>query len=357
MENKEAIATSLPRRKHKAREVAARIAMGGLVLAGVGVAVKIGNEIYNNDDNGFNPLPITQGIKDNVLQKLDRNIVSQNTRNGVYEMSPVPGREPDSFPNIPTSTAISDIPHIPDEEPLITPNITLGATFIKVHETIVNSEPRIALPTVFLSGYLVAKEKQKDGSVMFAIELPRLSPPKDILRGDIEKSTGEIKEPTYNYSAAETKLIGGRIVWIRLFEGQTPAHYPFATNIVWGLREFQSLGTASDRKAGTGDKPLTEYARPGDLIRAKVDLDSGGVDLDSYMTTKDFQEGFRSFIGLSDSGETVDQAKKTFKNILASNAQNAQSLADDIAKPISLAEQIRDKPYVFTPVRVAFIPK
>lgn len=294
----------------------------------------------------------SQKIQDNAEQF----VTNRNKQSGAYDISPVPGRSPESLSSIPTSLSIEDIPAIPENDPLLTSNITLGALFIEAHKRIVvkTSEILPAPPALILTGYFVGKETQPDGSTMFAIALPRLSSPKDILKGNDGESVAEVKNITTSSGnppkEIERTVVGGRIVWIKLFEGEVPDDYPFKTSVAWGKRDFQSIYPGGNNKAGVGNKPLVEYLRKDDLIRARVELD---VDTNSDR----IRANLASITRRNPDGETVDQAAERLKQTIVSNAQNANRLEKDAGNPISLDYQLRNKAYVFTPEAVAFLPK
>lgn len=302
---------------------------------------------------GLNPIDSGEAVR----KKIHDNVTQQNINSGAYDMAPPPDRVAES------TFEVSDIKNlftIPETDSSI-PEKFSG--FPQFHSRFGFDAYMDGLPTrnpaektppqALITGYLVAKEKQPDGSFLFGVELPYLSSPRDILKRNTvntipEMKTQDIAGPG---GVATESVVGGMIIWLKLFSGTNPTYYPFDTIVTWGSKSFQSATIdPSQPKTGTGDKGLAEYGRIGDPIRARVDLE---INFDRKTEVSKGLEAYTSNYGYA---ATIDQAKNQYQQIIDANMRTAKSLTVDSGKKTPITEQVQDKKYILTPNFVVFLP-
>lgn len=281
--------------------------------------------------------------------------IAQNERDGYYEMTPPPNRKPENLSNIPSTTTIQDIQHIPEIDRRIkNTDLKWGFSGFLEPQQVLTGKDQASLhiqsvpPSASINGYLIAKEKQPDGSIMFAVELPYLDSPKDILTRDQESSTPQLIKKEWrsaNLPPSQNIQIGGDIVWIKTLEGKNPTYGPFNSDISWGGPD--ALPT---NKSGSGDRPLAEYAQVGDVVQARIPLDPN-LQIDPARLDK-LLEGYVELHGGS-----IDAAKQKLTTIIEDNLHNAQQLLTDANTNtrIPLKNQLINKRHVFTAGSVLFL--
>lgn len=286
--------------------------------------------------------------------------IEKNEKNGDYEMTPPSNRQPESLSDIPTTTTVQDIPHIPESDTLTKEtNLKWGLSgFLESRQVLMLSKDQQAThkeiipPSATINGYIVAKEKQQDGSIMFAIELPYLDSPRDILSKNAESSNPQVKQKEWrsaNLPSTPEIQIGGTIVWIRAYEGKNPSYAPFNTDAI--NRKFIK-DTDSKGRPGSGYEPLAEYSQIGDFMGANISLDpSLGMNPESL---DKLLQGYAELYGTS-----AEAAREKLTAVTESNLNNSRKLLEDAKtrKEIPLSEQVEGKRYTFTAGSIAFIPK
>ncbi len=339
-----------------------------IVLGGLAAGAKIVVDKFGDD---FRIIPIGQTAEEAIKQiepqttrQIVEQIIEQNIRNGAYQMDVPPGREAENLLEIPTATNKKDIPNISEDTfpSSVTSSIAVGFDAFPEGRWIMSAkkgeEMRESLipPFATVSGYLVAKERQPDGSILFAIELPYSDSPRDILKRDTDVTVPQTTTKTRrssgfeNAKSFEQTTVQGVIVWVRLFDGTNPTHYPFNTPVVWEEGEFQTLGITGGIKAGYGAKPLAEYAGIGYPIRANIPL---SLDPDSA----NISAGLDKYVNRYHHGDDIDELKRQLEQIAENNMKNAQKLINDSGQSVYLEDQLANKGYVFTADIVVFLPK
>lgn len=350
--------------------VGRRLFLAAALIAGGKV---IGDEIQKV---GFNPGAIVQDIGDQIGKMTNDQIIQHNTDSGYYDLKPPSDRAIEAPPPSQGNITLKDIPAIPEKDnfsqithfPSFSSNIGFdgyvdGFTYMQGEAgkpgTTIEKGPAEAV----ITGYLVGKEKQPDGSYLYAIELPNLDGPQNIVKKDATASKPEVKTtegPTGFNPTGKVKedTAGGVIVWLDFFPGENPSHYPFATTTTWGEKSFEAVGIApSELRSGTGDKGFVDYARVGDKVRALIPL---GIDFSAPISPPDgptMDEELKTYVDHYHYAQTIDAAKIEYQQVLDGNKQTAKKLLSDNGRNISFDEQLAGKRYVFKPSFVVFLPK
>ena len=204
-------------------------------------------------------------------------------------------------------------------------------------------------PIMAISGYLVEKIKNADGSFDFFVEVPYLDG-SDILNKSTTSTTPVYTEtignknfdPKNNYIKED--VAGGFIIDLKLFPGDHSNFYPFTSSISYGESEFKRINGLAE--TGTGPDALFDYIKDGDPIRAAVDIG----DNFSNTTTQDLQD----YASAGHASNLAD-AQAQMKTILEQNIKTLNKLKADNGKTISIADQLSGR-YPITPRRVAFLP-
>lgn len=359
---------------------AARItAVGGAVLGGAYAT-------YENIPAVHQPIDkLIHGVsqpRNNLEKTMAQKVVERNIRNGVYEMDELPpGRQAEDLSKIPSSLNKEDIPDISEDfvfpgslpesintsnvSIVIPPSVTVGFNAFPEGEWWMHGQKgeigmkeSLIPPYAVISGILVAKEKQPDGSIFFAIELPYSDSPKDILERDPNNTIPQAATKTRNSSGLENAksfeqtTVEGVIVWIRLFEGTNPTHYPLVTSVSWENDESRGLGIGihNGDRAGSGAEALAKHARIGDPIRANIPL---SIDPDS----DEISDSLDKYVNLYNYADSVDELKQKLGQTSKDNMNNAQNLINDSGQTIPMEDQLRGKKYTFTANTVNFWPK
>lgn len=337
-----------PTKKFNPGRLTRRALLGAALVTAGGILVDQISKI------GFNP---AQDIQNEINKRAGEAAIQANKNSGYYDMAPPPGRQAESLSSIPQNVASKDIPTIPETDNSLGifsgyPQFSSGIGFDGYiqGETLINSSEKTN-PQALITGYLVAIEKQSDDSVLFAVELPYLNSPRDILKRDVQASTPQLKIQ----DKSKEDIIGGTIVWLKLFKGTDPTHYPFTTIVTWGDKSFQTAGIDPNQpKTGSGDKGLREYARIGDPIRARVTL---GVNLNSQNSENSaINKGLNNYYTRYHYSNSIDEAKNQLQETIDQNMQSADKLIKDANRVIPIKDQVEGKKYVFTPDFVVFLP-
>lgn len=354
----------VPRKKGGVRKLVA----AGARFAAAGLVAFVGYRgVQEAKKLDFNIPAIVEQTKEKIIEKGAQITAEINERTGQYDMEPPPGRQAEKLSEIPATITIADIPHIPEKDDSIPKDVLQGEAilgfdgFLEERQSWVgkSGEPmhaEISPPEASLSGYLVAKERQSDGSVLFAIELPYLNSPKDILTRNPDSSTPQLVKEQWrsaNLPPAQKTRVGGAIVWIKLYEGTNPTYFPFTSAVTWGESEFEVGGCVpGGHREGHGEKPLLEYARLGDPIRARISL-----SLNSYLRLENFEDTLNEYVNIFRYGDNIEKVKERLQEVVNENMQNAQELVRDTGKTISFQNQIKEKRYIFTAESIGFLPK
>jgi hypothetical protein len=289
------------------------------------------------------------------VQQVRQNIDDKVTDNhGRYDVPPPDGRSVEtSDPNATASvTTPGDLPHV---EPIVFSDVTAYPGFSNgmALDAYPDGDPSAGVqPTAVVSGYLVAKDKQPDGDYLFAVELPYLSGPQDILSRSGSTTTPELKAteiaPGFDpRGKIEDDNVGGAIVWLKLFPGEQSGYFPFTTASSYGEACFAPIGGCPSQSV-TGPDALFAYARIGDPIRALAYL---GMD----SPPKAWSTGFTDYVGQGHAG-SVSDAEAQMRTILDANLSAVKRLVADGGTTVSLADQLQGKRYVLTPDSIAFLP-
>jgi len=311
---------SEPRRRWRRHVLIRRLTALGIVVVLVTVAAS-GYRIYQDSDVGF---------------WLEQQGIRNNSNDGRWNLAAPSGR-PIATIN-PNETAIpltvDTFPHVKQTE---FPDWGYKPVGIDAYP----SDP--ATPFLKVSGYLVAKEEQSDGSHLFAVEVPYLdgslvpvaagSTKPSCIGGQVDRS-GQVIEDT----------VGGVIVWLRIFPATDTTWWPMETLIGYGDDAFVG------RRFGVGMGPdvLYEYTQVGDPIRVDVNL---GYDFTSPQATKDL----KMLVDYRHASNAAD-ARAQIEAALGKNMKTWQTLSADCGKAVPLAEQFQGKRYVLSPFAVAFLP-
>jgi hypothetical protein len=202
-------------------------------------------------------------------------------------------------------------------------------------------------PVAEISGYLVGKEKQADGSFVFYMEVPYLNG-SDILNTSKVSTTPVFKETDgrelWNPDVKiKEDIAGGFIITLKLFPNETNG-YPFLTGVGFGETVFEDI----DGGGAAGPDALYAWARVGDPMRALVDL--AGVDF----TTGNWPKALQQYVSSGYAGN-VTEAQAQMQTVLDQNTNTLNQIKADSGKPISLADQLNGR-YTITPNDVAFLP-
>lgn len=349
-------------------KIARRVFLAAALITGGKVAVDEVQKV------GFNPGAIVQDIGNQIGQEANNLIIKQNTDNGYYDLKAPPGRAVETPQPSQGVLALKDIPAIPANGDFS--QITLfpsfnssvgfdgfvdGFTYMKGEAgkpgTTIENGPAEAV----ISGYLVGEEKQSDGSYLYAVELPNLEGPQNILKKGNTTSNPEVKTtdgPTgFNPNGKIKEYVaGGVIVWLKFLPGENPSHYPFTTITTWGEKEFQSVGAQANRPSGSGDKGFVDYARVGDQVRAFIPL---SMDFNAPMSlgnSTTMNDEFNIYVNHYHYAPSLDAARNEYQQILDNNLQAAKKLVDDNGKSITFDQQLQGKRYVFTAATAVFLP-
>jgi hypothetical protein len=201
-------------------------------------------------------------------------------------------------------------------------------------------------PVSVISGYLVGKEKQADGSHLFAVEVPFLNG--QVFDGTSTTTTvgcrATTTKPGWDPKHEVTEnLAGGVIVWLSVYPAINTSWYPFQTAVSYGTDDFRENGGAQ------GPDVLYEYATIGDPIRATVDM---GMDLES----QSMQESLNEYVA-SGHAVSIAAAKAQIQDSLARNSASLKKLMSDCRTSVPLADQLAGKRYVVSPSDVGFLPR
>ena len=287
------------------------------------------------------------------VQQVRQNIDDKVTNNhGRYDV-PVPdGRTVETpDPNATASVTTSgDLPHI---KPIVFSEVTAYPGFLNGMGLDVYPDGATAeiQATAVVSGYLVAKEKQPDGSYLFAVELPYLTGSQDILSRSDSTTTPELKATDIAPGFAprvkiEEDNVGGAVVWLKLFPGEQSGYFPFATGVAYGEKAFAPIN--GEGIEATGPEALFAYARVGDPIRSLVYL---GMDF----APKSWSTGFADYVGQGHASSVAD-AEAQMRTVLDGNLSAVKRLVADGGTTVPLTDQLQGKRYVLTPDSVAFLP-
>jgi hypothetical protein len=201
-----------------------------------------------------------------------------------------------------------------------------------------------------ISGYLVAKEKQGGGSYLFGVLVPHLDG--SLIAATAGSTSPSCKSTTTTVRAttpwqSTEKTIGGVIVWLRIFPATDTTWVPLVTDIEYGEDAFSDRAQLPD--TGMGPDVLYEYAKPGDPIRAKVDLTWSANSTDA---TKALEQ-FVHYRYASDAADARNKIEAAF----AANMKSLNRLTADCATAVPLADQLQGKRYVLSPSEVVFLPE
>ncbi len=354
----------LEKTKHKGTspwKIARRVFLAAALIAGGKVIVDEVQKV------GFNPSAIAQDIGNQIDQEANKLVIQRNTDSGYYDLKAPPGRTASPETGL-ANISVKDIPAIPENNnsipkdfigfPTFTGNIGFDAFINGIPGP--NSE-RIN-PQALITGYLVAKEKQQDGSYLFAVELPYLDGQQDILKRSDKTSKPELKTTNETNSMSPTQkvkedVVAGAIIWLKLFPGENPTYYPFTTITSWGEESFKLAGLGEgESHGGTGDKGLVDYANIGDSVRARIDLEVNFNSQDNDVNPP-VGNGLKDYVSTYHYADSITNAENQFKQVISGNMQTAKILIADAGKNIPLNEQVEGKRYVFTPSFVVFLPR
>jgi hypothetical protein len=367
--------TPLPPKLEKAKrkgtspwKIVRRVFLAAALIAGGKVVVDEANKV------GFNPGTIVQDIGNQIGQETNNLIIQNNTDSGYYDLKAPPNRVAETPQPSQGEITLKDIPAIPANgnfsQITLFPsfNSSIGFDGYVDGFTYMNGEAGKPGTTIengpaeaIITGYLVGEEKQSDGSYLFAVELPNLDGPQDILKKGNTASSPEVKTtdgPTGFNPNGKIKedVAGGVIVWLNFLPGDNPSHYPFTTITTWGEKEFQTVGLSSNSPSGSGDKGFLDYARVGDQVRAFVPL---GMDFSAPMSLGDpttMNDEFNTYVNHYHYAPSLDTARNEYQQVLDNNLQTAKKLVGDNGKSITFDQQLQEKRYVFTANFIVFIP-
>lgn len=309
-------------------------------------------------DRGFNVGSVLKDAGDRANEEISRRVVELNTRKGDYDMPAPPGRTAEDLSKLPTNIQLEDIPRIPENDILL-PKDAFGNPTILGFDGHINKLQTIGQgpdgvlktveypPSADITGYLIAKERQPDGSVLFGIELPYLEGQKDILANNSDTTSPQIRKKVSqvkDLDPNEMITIGGVIVWIKLYKSPNPTYYPLDSDVTWDPKSF------SGTNSGYGEKALAQYAQVGDLIRAKIALQA---DTNSAQVIN----GLNDFVNLYHYGNNINSVRDIMERDIDNNMRSAQRIVSDAGKSIPLTEQLNGKRYLFTASEASFIPK
>ena len=299
----------------------------------------------------------------NFVQEQYHNLTDPNyaatlhSNNGNYDL-PAPSGRVHETPNSdakPTIITADKVPHI---KPITFSKITntpLPSSNIGLDAYPNGDENAGFNPSAVISGYLVAIEKQPDNSYLFAVELPYLSGPQDILTKSVVSTTPDVRDeniiPPFELKNKVNEVIaGGVIVWIKPFQGTRSDFYPFISAVMYGDANsdvFSSINGLG--KSAVGPNALYADIRVGDPIRAKIDL---GMDFNSSRTINALNE----YISNGHADNLADAATQMQK-VLDQNMGTVNKIRSDAGRIIALADQLQGKRYIVTPNTIAFIPQ
>jgi hypothetical protein len=304
-----------------------RLAALGVVVVLVAVTVG-GYRAYQNSDVGF---------------WLDQQIMQQASHDGHWDLAAPSGRPIATINPNETATPLT-VDNFPHVKQLDFPDWAYQRVGI---DAFPSGWGNPADPGLEVSGYLVAKEKQSDGSHLFGVEVPYLdgslvatatgsttpSCKTTNIAGQVNRS-GQVPEDT----------VGGVIVWLRIFPATDTTWWPMETNIGYGDGAFAGRGPEN----GIGPDVLYEYIQVGDPIRVEVNL---GYDFTSAQATKDLTTlvNYRHATNAADARAQIEAA-------FGKNMKAWQTLSADCGKKVPLADQLHGKRYVLSPISVAFLP-
>jgi hypothetical protein len=265
---------------------------------------------------------------------------------GYYDLKPPPDRIAQPLPAN-SEITIADIPNIPETTSSLISGESLGLNgFIVDRQVNINGENVTEKPTVNVSGYLVAIEKQPDNSYLFAVELPYLDSPKDIISRSKVSTNPDIKN-----GDMQTVNVGGVIVWLKLFNGQTPNDFPFKTTVTWTEGKLNiGHGLAANQPSGTGEDTLIKYIKVGDIISAHVNLT---VDIND----PSISDSIDHYAKLN--GKDPNNLRGELTTITNNNMNTVKKMINDArnGNSIPLINQINSKTYVLTPDLITFVPQ
>lgn len=291
--------------------------------------------------------------KDNLAGAAERAIVEFNTRNGDYAMTPVPGREPLSINDVKSKLTIADLPESPSIKVDLPQNVNWGlAAFMEQRQIRLPSPPnetpqyKTSSPSARITGVLIGAEKQPDGSMQYAIQLPYVDRENNLITRNDTKTVPQIIPDKFKEGR---KNVTGAIVWLKVFPGDNPGFGPFVTTIGWGEDAFRGASGGGINRSGSGEAVLTAFGRPGDLISARLVFDPG-----DEAKTRDEIKGYAINRG---HGGDPEQLWDYWNNIIKGNLTMAQQLIDNANKPIDLSQQLDGHKYSFTAGTVAFLPQ
>jgi hypothetical protein len=274
-----------------------------------------------------------------------RNLKSDDGRWGLV---PPPGRSLDTIDPNETPSVIT-----PAQLPHLTPiSFPQAGTYPGFESTVgvdafLDGDPSAQVePRSVISGYLVGKEKQPDGSHLFAVEVPFLNG--QVFDGVSASSTVDCgattTKPGWDLKHEVTEsLAGGVIVWLSVYPAINTSWYPLETAISYGTDAFEENGGAQ------GPDVLYDYAKIGDPIRATVDL---GMDLESAS----MHDALNDYVA-SGHAVSIAAARAQIQNSLARSSAALRKLMSDCRTSVSLTDQLAGKRYVVSPSGVAFLPR
>ncbi|MGA2911847.1 MAG: hypothetical protein ABSE17_04440 [Candidatus Levyibacteriota bacterium] len=213
------------------------------------------------------------------------------------------------------------------------------------------SDPEASIdPVAVISGYLVSKEKQPDGSYLFGVELPNLDG--SVFNGSVSSTTPVCEETSAKRAFdvshnSKEDVIGGAIVWLKFFPGEKSDFYPLFTPVTYGDDAFTHL--SGDKAEGVGPDVFYADTKLGDPVRALLNL--GGANFNST----NWQQSLKTYVNNGHAKDIAD-AEAQMQTILNQNTNSLNNLKSDNGKSISLKNQLQEKRYIFTPNMVAFLP-
>jgi hypothetical protein len=273
---------------------------------------------------------------------------NQRSNDGRWDLVSPPGRSFDTIDPKETPSAISPL-QLPRPTPVSFPHAGTYPGFastVGVDAFLAGDPSAQVEPVSVISGYLVGKEKQPDGSHLFAVEVPFLSG--HVFDGVSASSTVDCRVTTTkpawasNHEVTES-LAGGVIVWLRIYPAINTSWYPLDTGISYGTDAFEEHG------GGEGPDVLYEYSKLGDPIRATVHL---ALDLDS----PSMQVALKNYVDAAHAA-SIAAARAQIQESLAGNSAAIRKLMSDCRTSVPLTGQLAGKRYVVSPSDVAFLTR
>ena len=314
---------SAPRRRWRRRVLVRRLASLGIVVA----IVAGGYGLYKDADFGF---------------WVDQQIRQNNSNDGHWDLPAPSGRaaatiDPSEKQMMVTAASL---PHL---QPIQFPSWGYETTGIDAYPSGLGDP---AAPKLALSGYLLTKEKQRDGTYLFGVEVPYLDG--SLVTAATGSTTPSCKPniagPVNRSGAVPESALGGVIVWLRIFPATDTTWWPMETQIGYGQAAFAG-GVVG---VGEGVDVMYEYTQIGDPIRVEVDL---GYDFNSAQAAKDL----KTLVDYRHASNAAD-ARAQIEAALGKNMKTWQTLSADCGRAVPLADQLQGKRNVLSPITVAFLP-